>query len=297
MHGKAPPIQLLAAFEASARLGSFKNAANELFVTASAVSQQIKQLETYLDIQLFRRLTRRIELTEAGASFQSLSESTLSNYHSNYRAFQQQFAIPTIRLSVIPYVAYEIIIPKLHEFRQLHPDIDLRIETSMSLVDFEKEPIDAAIRFGDEDSCRGLEFELMSDCETALVSSRSLLENRPINGVDDFKQHTLIYTRNNENDWLRVAKQMGVDRIQANNTLVMDSYLASMTAVEQGLGIGIGIFPLSNKWLRMGRLVAVTDKVELPEKMYFVYRRNEKKKAQIECCFQWVKALYDHLHV
>jgi len=296
MHTKAPPIQLLAAFEASARLNSFKKASEELAITASAVSQQIKQLEAYLDNQLFRRLTRQVELTESGIAFQRIAEDTLSTYHSSYRAYQQQFSTPTIRLSVIPFVAFEIVIPNLHEFRQLHPDIDLRIETSMSLLDFDHEPIDAAVRFG-EGNWKGLETRILSHCQATLVGSRALLESRPINGVNDLEQHTLIYTRNTGDDWKRVANSMGVNKISGSNTLVMDSYLAAMTAAEQGLGIAIGLFPLSNKWLKMGRLIAIAPPIDIPDKNYFVNRPNDKKQHQLDCCYQWIKTKYEELNL
>jgi len=294
MYDKPPQIQLLGAFESSARLSSFKKAAAELSITASAVSQQIKQLEAYLDVQLFNRLTRRIELTEAGLAFQRVAENTLSTYRSGFSAFQQQFSKPTIRLSVIPFVAFELIIPNLHEFRHLYPDIDLRIETSMALIDFEKEPIDAALRFGDG-HWAGVEKLLISDCQFALVASRSLLESRPINSLDDFASHTLIHTRNSEDDWQKVANNLGVDKIVGRNDLVMDSYLSAMKAAEEGLGIAMGLFPLNNKWVRMGRLVTVFEPIDIPYKNYFVFRRNDKKQEQLECCYQWLKSKYEAL--
>mgnify|MGYP000022797635 FL=1 len=294
MYIKPPQIQLLTAFESAARVNSFKKAATELSITASAVSQQIKQLEAYLDVQLFNRLTRRVELTEAGVAFQRVAENTLSTYRSGYSAFQQQFSKPTIRLSVIPFVAFELIIPNLHEFRQLHPDIDLRIETSMALIDFDKEPIDAALRFGDG-NWNGVEKLIISDCQSALVASRSLLESRPINSLDDLASHTLIHTRSSEDDWQKVANNLGVSKIVGKNYLVMDSYLSAMKAAEEGLGIAIGLFPLNNKWVRMGRLVTVFEPIDISYKNYFVFRRNDRKQKQLACCFQWLKAKYQAL--
>ncbi len=291
---RPPPIQWLAAFEACARLNSFKKAASELSISAPAVSLQIKQLEDYLDCQLFFRLTRRVELTDSGYAFQSVAKNTLATYRAGFSDFLQRFSVPTIRLSVTPFVALEIIIPKLHEFRKLHPDIDLRIETSMALIDFESESIDAAIRLGDG-NWEGVDKLLISDCQSALVASKSLLESRPIKSVADFKHHTLIYTRDYEDDWKKVAKNMGVDKVIGKNYLVMDSYLAAVKAAEEGLGIAIGVFPLKNHWIRMGRLVTVSKPVEIAYKNYFVFRRNSKKQVQLECCFRWLKAKYEEL--
>ena len=294
MYRRPPPIQLLAAFEAASRLCSFKNAAIELSITASAVSQQVKQLEAYLDTQLFLRLTRKVVLTESGIVFQQVAENTLASYQSGYDAFQQQFSKPTIRLSVIPFVAFELIIPHLHEFRALHPDIDLRVETSMALIDFEKEPVDAAVRFGDE-NLQGMEMLLLSNCQSSLVASHSLLASQPIKSVKDFEGHTLIHTRSSEDDWQKVAKSMGAQRITGKNVLVMDSFLGAMKAAEEGLGIAIGLFPLCNKWVKLGRLATVSEPIEIPYKNYFVFRKNDKKQEQLERCYLWIKKQYEAL--
>ncbi len=291
---RLPPIQLLAAFEACARLNSFKKAALELSITAPAVSHQIKQLEDCLDCQLFTRLTRRVELTDSGYAFQNIAENTLTTYRSGFSAFLQQFSIPTIRLSVTPFVAFEIIIPKLHEFRELHPDIDLRIETSMALIDFENEPIDAALRCGGG-NWEGVEKLFISDCQAALVASKSLLESRPIKSMDDFKQHTLIYTRDYDDDWKKVAINMGLDKVVGKNHLVMDSHLASLKAAEEGLGIAIGLFPQNNQWIKTGRLVTIEKPINISDKSYFIFRRNSKKQIQLDSCYRWLKTKYDEL--
>ena len=294
MYRRPPPIQLLAAFEAASRLNSFKKAAAELSITASAISQQVKQLEAFLDVQLFQRLTRKVVLTESGRAFQRVAENTLASYQTGYDAFQQQFSKPTIRLNVIEFVAFELIIPGLHEFRALNPDIDLRVETSMALVDFEREPVDAAVRFGDG-NWEGLETYLLSECQSALVASRSLLESQPIKSIIDLEGHTLIHTRSTEDDWQKVATNMGVQKITGKNELVMDSYLAAMKAAEAGLGIAIGLFPLNNQWLRQGRLVTVSKPIAIPYKNYFVFRKNDKKRAQLERCYLWIKKRYQEL--
>lgn len=294
MHRRPPPIQLLTAFEAASRLKSFKKAGIELSITPSAVSQQIKQLETYLGMQLFQRLTRQVALTESGLSFQRVAENTLASYQSGYEAFQQHFSKPTIRLSVIPFVAFELIIPNLHEFRSLHPDIDLRVETSMALVDFEKEPVDAAVRFG-EDNFKNVEALLLSNCQSALVGSPALLNKHPIHSVKDLEAHTLIHTRSSVDDWQKVAKSMGVDKIIGKNVLVMDSFLGAMKAAEEGLGIAIGLFPLCNKWVKKGRLATVSEPDEIPYKNHFVFRKNDQKREQLEHCYHWIKKQYQEL--
>ncbi|OUS25434.1 hypothetical protein A9Q99_21130 [Gammaproteobacteria bacterium 45_16_T64] len=294
MHKKPPPIHLLVSFEASARHNSFKKAGVELSITASAISQQIKQLEEHLGISLFHRLTRKIELTEAGVVFQRISQHTLHAYHSGYSAFQQQFSKPTIRLSVVPFVAFELLIPHLQELESLCPEIDLRIETSMSLVDFEQEPIDAAVRFGLGD-WPNLHCHVLAPSQASLVAAPKLLQNQPIRTIDDLANHTLIHTRNSENDWHKVAQLSGVKRIPHKNELVFDTYLSAMKAAENGLGVAIGLFPLNNNWIASGRLQPIIPPLDTPYNHYFVYRKNNPKLEQLACVQDWIQQRFNEL--
>ncbi|PCJ46477.1 MAG: hypothetical protein COA99_02660 [Moraxellaceae bacterium] len=294
MHQKPPPIQLLTTFEASARLSSFKKAGEELCITASAISQQIKQLEDNLGVPLFHRLTRKIELTEAGTAFQRIAAQTLSTYHSGFSAFRLQLSKPTIRLSTIPFVAYELLIPKLHVLNALHPDIDLRIETSMSLVDLDHEPIDAAVRFGNG-RWNDLHCHILSSAQAGLVASPKLLAQNPITQLDDLANHTLIHTRNSENDWKKVAQTIGKESIPNKGELVLDTYLAAMMAAENGLGVAIGLFPLSNNWVASGRLETIAPLTNTELAHYFVYRKNNPKLKQLQQVQDWVQRQFKDL--
>lgn len=294
MYQKPPPIQLLVTFEAAARHSSFKKAGLEISITASAISQQIKQLEEYLGTPLFLRLTRKIELTEAGIAFQRIAQHTLETYHSGYGAFQQQFSKPTIRLSVVPFVAFELLIPHLHELTSASPEIDLRIETSMALVDFEQEPIDAAIRFGLGD-WPGLHCHVLAPAQASLMASPDLLLEHPIRNIEDLANHTLIHTRNSENDWDKVAKMTGVTTIPHKAELVFDTYLAAMKAAENGLGIAIGLFPLNNNWIASDRLQPVVPPIDTAYKHYFVYRKNSPKQEQLRQVQHWIQQRFDEL--
>ena len=294
MYRDLPPIHLLIAFEAAAQQHSFKLAAEVLCITPSAVSQQIKQLEQHLNMTLFKRLPRRVELSEYGKAYLRVAEQTLTTYRNCHDSFLYQVSTPILRISMIPFVAYEIVIPVLHEFKSLHPNIELRIETSMSLTDFEREPVDAAIRFGNGD-WPGLEIHTISPCYCALVASPQYIVNNPIDNIRELSGHTLIYMQRSMHDWQRTTEFLNGSAVEQNTRLVMDSYLSAMRAAEQGLGIGIGQFPLLSTWLEAGRLVALNEPVMIPEQYYFVFRKNSVKKKVLLDFYQWltkkVKAL------
>src|SRR2546426_399357 len=148
---KPPPLQLLPAFEAAARLLSFSKAAQELHVTTAAISQQIKQLEGHLGLSLFRRLTRRVELTDAGQQFAEVVGLVLSNYRQGHADLLHRFTQPVLRMSTSPLVVHEFLLPRMAAFQAAHPGVKIQLEGSMDFADFDKDPIDAAIRVGSGD--------------------------------------------------------------------------------------------------------------------------------------------------
>lgn len=288
MHERPPPIQLMVPFEAAARLGAFNLAAVELSVTASAISQQVRALEHYLDATLFTRHVRRIELTEMGEAYYQVAQQTLNVYTTNHSSFVHRFGTPALRISMISAIAYEWIIPKLSEFNQLHPNIDLRIEASETLVNFDREPIDAGIRVSELKDCPPtLESYSLAACSAAVVAKPELLESSPRSALEDLSQHTIIKI-NNSDMWPEVAKHFGLKKLDAKNDLIVDSYFTSMLAAEQGLGLAVGIFPLSDAWLNSGRLACATEKVPISAELNFAFPKNHIKRRQLMLFYEWL---------
>jgi LysR family glycine cleavage system transcriptional activator len=289
-------LQLLPAFEASARLLSFSKAAAEMHLTASAISQQIKQLETHLGLALFRRLTRRIELTEAGLAFASVAQRTLVVYRQGHAEMSQQFARPTLRLSMVPLVAHELVLPALAGFQQAYPGIDLQLETGMALVDFDQHPVDAAIRFG-LGAWAGLEALPLCDTQGTVVAAPDLARRLPVNSPQDLRHHTLIHSRGTQGDWDTAAASLGLARMPRKGDLVLDTDLAALRAAEQGLGVALGILPLISPWIEAGRLLALASPTDLPMKLYFVFRQSESeaRRAQLMQLHRWLLSLFEAL--
>ena len=129
MARKLPPLHLLQLFEAAGRHLSLKKAAEELFLTPSAISHQIKALEENLGIVLFTRLTRGVALTSAGANYLMVVRDVFERLDQGTKVLKQQFSSQSLRISTIPPIATNIIIPKLGLFRQPFPDFELRIDT------------------------------------------------------------------------------------------------------------------------------------------------------------------------
>ena len=295
MNGRNPTLQMLPAFEATARLLSFKKAADELCVTPSAISQQIKQLESVIDAQLFIRSTRHVSLTEIGKLFFQVASSTLNHYESELHRFSQSVSRPVLRLSTLPYIAYDILIPALSEFSLAHEQVDLRVEASESIVDFDDGNYSAAIRIGDG-KWPGLHSRLLKPLSATIVGAPSLLDENKIYCAEDLKEFTLIHARSHMDDWQDVANIMDLD-LSDNKQIFLDSYFSAASAAEQGLGLVIGLLPISNRRIAQQRLVRFFD-FDFPvadKGFYFVQQKGNEENEAIEFVYHWVKKLFELL--
>lgn len=291
---KPPPLQLLPAFEAASRLSSFSKAAAELHLTTAAISQQIKQLEGHLGMPLFRRLTRRVELTEAGTAFAEVVSQTLHTYRAGHADLLHRHTRPVLRMSASVYVTHELLIPRLGTFQKVHPHIDIRLEANMELVDFEHDPIDAAIRLG-SGNWPGLEALPLCTCQAALVASPDLLKRLPVASLADLKRHTLIHPRTSNTDWDMVARFANLPRVERQGDLVLDSDLAAIKAAEAGLGVTLAVMPKGTSQLHGRRLNTIMAPMDLPIQLYFVFRPNDGKEALLMLLYRWIKQTVDEL--
>jgi LysR family glycine cleavage system transcriptional activator len=188
-----PPLNSLRAFEAAARHLSFTKAAEELHVTPAAISHQIKALEEQLGVPLFRRLTRALRLTEAGqAALPPMRDGfdRLADAVDLLRAHEESGAIT---VSLDPSFAAKWLVPRLDRFRAAHPDLDLRLDATDKLADFQRDNVDLAIRYGGG-NYPGLEVERLLSEEIFPVCSPKLLEgSAPLAQPGDLRHHTLIH--------------------------------------------------------------------------------------------------------
>lgn len=285
-----PPIQYLHGFAAAARLRSFKLAAEELNVTPSAISQQIKSLEASLDMVLFSRAKRELALTHAGKGFYKVAENTLKQYEQELAEFAHEHVASPMKISMISYMANEIVIPNLHEFQQQHPEINLSIETSNLLEDLVSRDLDAAIRFG-ASPWPELQAEPICTLYSGLLASDGYLQNSPIEKRQDWKKQTLIHSRTHVNDWQRWMFDTGIV-FEPKKELFFDSYDAALRAAEEGLGVVIAALPLSQHRVDSNHLSLIfKGRKPLPESLYLVTRKEGGKKQDMQAVLNWIKAL------
>jgi LysR family glycine cleavage system transcriptional activator len=259
MARRLPPLNALRAFEAAARHLSFTKAAEELFVTQAAVSHQIKALEAALDVQLFRRFNRRLMLTDAGQAYLPPLREALDGIAAATDRLRAAEQTGSLKVSVLPSFAAKWLLPRLSRFRDRHPDIDVLVSASNALVDFAREEVDIAIRYG-FGSYPGLQVDfLMGDRIFPVCSPRLLESGPPLQVPSDLRHHTLLHDADalaTESEswriWLEAAGISGVDPSRGPG--FSDSSMLLQAAID-GQGVALGRWALAALDLDAGRLV------------------------------------------
>ncbi len=152
MPSRLPPLTALRAFDAAARHMSFAKAASELNVTPAALSFQIKSLEEHLGAPLFHRLNRAVELTEAGSALAPGAAEGFQRLATAWRAARRTQDTQTLTVTAGPAFTAKWLAPRLFEFAQTHPEIELRFAASLQRADLTRDNVDVAIRFGTKDT-------------------------------------------------------------------------------------------------------------------------------------------------
>ncbi len=259
-----PPLNSLRAFEAAARHLSFTKAAEELHVTPAAISHQIKGLEEQLGVPLFRRLTRALRLTEAGqAALPPLRDGfdKLADAVDLLRAHEQSGALT---VSVGPSFAAKWLVPRLDRLRTAHPDLEVRLDATDQLADFQRDNVDLAIRYGNG-RYPGLEVERLLSEEIFPVCSPKLLDGpKPLAQPDDLRHHTLIHLDWDLEDvnapswrmWLLAA---GIHDIDFTRGPVFSMMSLALQAAIEAHGVALASSVLVAGDLAAGRLVMPFD--------------------------------------
>ncbi len=175
-----PSLNALHTFEVAARHLNFQQAAEELDVTPTAVSHQIKVLEDHLGVSLFRRRPRPLVLTEAGQLLYPAVSRSLDAIEAELTRLTQVSESTTLTVSVVTEFAAKWLVPRLSEFQRTHPKIDLRLQTSNDVVDLHKQTVDLAIRYGKGNYPGLVVCKLMSDVFMPVCSPRLWDSQHPI---------------------------------------------------------------------------------------------------------------------
>jgi LysR family transcriptional regulator, glycine cleavage system transcriptional activator len=283
---RLPPMNAVRAFEAAARLGSFKEAAAELGVTHGAVSQQIRLLEEWLGPPaLFRRSVRRVVLTPAGAAMLAEFSPALDRISAAVEQHRERRGDPpavVLRVNALATFSLRWLLPRMNRFRAEHPDIEVRLTTSNDQVDALPQSFDVVIR-GGPDTFHGFAPRFLLSERRLPVCSPTLLAQLPLVDAADLSAHTLLHVTSMPRlwrDWLTEAGQSALDPAAS---LTFDHFYLTIQAALDGLGVAMGPTALIADDVAAGRLVTPFPKISLPARSYFAYfpdaRRNDPHGA------------------
>lgn len=254
-----PPLNALRAFEAGARHLSFTKAAAELHVTQAAVSHQVKALEEHLGFALFRRLTRKLVLTEQGRVLHPVVRDAFARISETAARLKNDGAESrTLTVSITPAFGAKWLIYHLPRFWEQYPEIDVRVHHSIQTVDLHQDDVDIAVRFG-AGKWDGMVSEFLLRVDYVPVCSPGLLEgDRPLRRPEDLRHHTLLH-EDDHSGWIQWLAVAGVTDVDPRRGPVIDDATVILHAAGEGKGVALGRSSLIGEDLAAGRLVKPFD--------------------------------------
>lgn len=290
MARKLPPLNSLRAFEAAARHLSFTRAANELFVTQAAISHQVKGLEDYLGYSLFIRLPRNLTLTAKGAALMPVLADAFDDMANAVVSLKQEKVGSLLNVRLAPSFAAKWLSPRLKEFWELYPEIDLCLFHAHKPVDFEREDIDLAVTYGRGD-WEGVESTPIIKLDFFPVASPAwLAQNAPLVNPAQLLDVPLLHDAGPYawNEWLRQAGVKGINN--KRGTTIDDTNVLIQAAID-GQGVALGSTPFVEDHLKAGRLVMVFNQVLMSDHAYHVVcPKAHLQRADVRAFKDWLLA-------
>lgn len=276
---RLPSLKFLKTFQVAAKLRSFKAASEELFITPSAVSHQIKSLEEQLGVALFERGVRTLKLTDAGAHYLEHTNDVFAKLEKVTEQLQVRYGRPIIRLNVPPFFANELLLPRLASFSQAREDTDIRIETTFSVPKTHPPEADLSIVVGMGPWDGLTVHELFAQSFIAACSPEFLLDN-PIDSYADLNGKTLLLHEERRDAWERWALGLEIPRIIPNRLVRLDTMSAVVLAAEQGVGVALVPSRLSADRFVAGGLVKLFDTELMTNESYVLLHRPEDRARE-----------------
>ena len=293
MTARLPSLNGLRAFEAAARHLSFTLAAAELNVTQTAISHQIRRLEEELGIRLFIRQNRALALTPEARDYLPGVRAAFNDLRLATDRLLRKDDDKVLTVSTLASLAAKWLLPRLTDFQEQHPGIDVRITTSATFVDFQRDNVDAAIRYG-RGQWPGLRADWLMADELFPVCSPSLLRgDKPLRRPEDLRHHPLLHTSNtNSDDWRLWLTAAGLPAdIARHPGITFDMIFMTVQAAIDGIGVAMGRTSYVQDDIAKGRLV-VPFKIALPADagFYLVSPEGRREAPKLVAFREWMLA-------
>ena len=290
MNNPLPPLQTLRAFEAAGRRLSMTLAAEELHVTHGAVSRQIKTLEDHLGLQLFRRMTRRIELTEEGSAFFAAVTRLLSELAREAETIRRRSDPMRLVVSSGVSFASKWLTPRLHRLMARYPDFDVHLEVTDADIDFSRSQADLAIRYGDGQYAGAASERIMNETVSPVCSPGYREQMGGILEPTELAACRLIHENGMKADWNRWFGMTGVAAPRTRGPGYSHGSM-SIEAAIRGEGVALGRSVLVAEDIAAGRLVALFPDAGMDVEYGYdlVYPPGHRDDPKVRSFRNWIK--------
>lgn len=287
---RLPPLNALRAFEATARLSSVTAAAQELGVTHSAISQQVRQLEDYMGRRLFHRPGRRVEPTTAGRALLQDVTAAFDQIANASERLTHRGARRILTVKAPPCFALRWLVPRIVDFQRQHQGLELRVDTSASDSAGRPDRIHDVVICREESNWPGYLCRPLLDDRRVVVIGSQLADHYSLARPADLNQLTLLQTRPASNEWQRWFERYGESAHNTPEGPVFDDLTLALEAAFTGLGAVIAPLALVEKDLLQGRLVAPFPELALPGgAFYLLCRRDDAAQRGPRELLRWLE--------
>ncbi len=271
-----PSVTALLAFEAVARLGSATRAAQELSLTQSAISRQLKTLEAQLGVALLARQGRQLTLTEAGQTYVSDVRDILNRLAHASLSVRTNPTGGHLNLAILPAFGMHWLAPRLADFARAHPEVTVNLSTRLRPFAIQDSPFDAAIHFGHEDWPGVAYLPLMP--ETVVPVCTPELLATPLDCAADMLNLPLLHLETRPKGWARWLAALGVDETPTGG-MMFDQFATMAQAAIHGLGVALLPTFFADPYLRDGQLVLASAQTTQSIGSYFLVWPEDRAEA------------------
>lgn len=290
-----PSLRALRTFQVAARALSFKQAAEQMHLTASAISHQMKALERELGVRLFERGVRALRLTDAGEIYLAQVEEIFGKLETVTQQLRERFGRAILRLAVPSYFAHELLLPRLAEFSRRHGDAhrgpDIRIDTTSRPAEPLGPEADLAIVVGNGpwDDLRVLP---LFEQRYVAVCAPGLLAQGPIDSVRDLQRHTLLVPEQRRDIWDSWAAGQGIEPPRPARLVRLDGMAAVVRAAEQGVGVALIPAGFGAQRFQSGALRRLFGgEFGTGERYVLLYRRTDAGRVELRELAEWIVSI------
>lgn len=279
----------LQAFDAAVRLNSFKAAAEALHLTPSAVSHRIRNLERAIGGPLFTRKHRAVAMTPAGRALATATGRAFAELLRACEPLGGAEATSRLRLSVSPLFASAWLMPRLPGFMADHPSIELVIESSLQILDFDNDTVHAGVRVGDG-NWPGLSAQHLMDLHATPIAAPALVRRLRLERPADIARAPMIHVTSFPLAWPEWLRQAGAAPAKPKQAIWVDSFEAAVQLTEQGAGVALGLLPLFAEREAAGRLCRPISQCWATGAYWLVHRPEEQSNKALRAFKRWLAA-------